>query len=139
MQDLKNMVEQIMEAITSRDFGTIRQMRHPEYSFTGSDGQTRQDPEAGIDVADMYTKAFPDLKFEIQHMHLVGNTVVTEYTAHGTHKGDLMGISPTNRHVRVPVCNITEFRDGKVYAVRDYFDTMHIMQQLGVEMGHEHA
>lgn len=139
MRDLKSMVEQIMDAIPRRDFGTIRQMRHPEFSFTDSDGQRREGPEAGIDVADMYTRAFPDLKFEIQRMHLAGNIVITEYTARGTHKGDLMGISPTNRQAIVHVCNITEIRDGKVYSVREYFDKMHLMQQLGIEVGHAHA
>jgi ketosteroid isomerase-like protein len=41
--------------------------------------------------------------------------------------------------VTIPVCNIVEFRDGKVYAEREYFDTLFLMQQLGVEVGHAHA
>jgi len=139
MQDLKNMVEQIMQAIPRRDFGTIRQMLHPQYSFTSGDGQRQEGPESGIAVIEMYTNAFPDLNLEIQQINVAGNTVVTEFIARGTHRGELMGISPTNRQVRVPVCNITEFRDGKVYAEREYYDTMFLMQQLGVEVGHAHA
>jgi predicted ester cyclase len=72
-------------------------------------------------------------------MNVTGDTVVTEFIARGTHRGELMGISPTNRKVAVPVCNITEFRDGKVYAEREYYDTIYMMQQLGVEVGHAHA
>lgn len=139
MQDLKNMVEQIMEAIPRRNFGMIRQMLHPQYSFTGGNGQRQEGPEAGIAVIEMYTNAFPDLSMEIKHMNVAGNTVITEFIARGTHKGELMGISPTNRQVNVPVCTISEFLDGKVYSEREYFDTMYMMQQLGVEVGHEHA
>ena len=139
MKDLKNLVEQYMDAIPRRDFSRMRQMLHPMYSFTGSDGQKHQGADAGIAVTEMYTNAFPDMILEIKHMNVAGETVVTEFVAHGTHKGEMMGIEPTNRKIAMPVCNITEFRDGKIYAEREYFDAMYLMQQLGVEVGHEHA
>ena len=56
-----------------------------------------------------------------------------------THQGELMGIAPTGRRVEVPVCNVIEVRDGKIYAEREYFDTAHLMQQLGVAAGPAHA
>lgn len=129
----------MMDAVPRRDFGTIRQMLHPEYSFTSGDGQRQEGIEAGIAVIEMYTNAFPDMKMEIQHMNLAGNIVITEFIVRGTHKGELFGIAPTNHQVTIPVCNIVEFRDGKVYAEREYFDTLFMMQQLGVEVGHAHA
>ena len=43
-------------------------------------------------------------------------------------KNELMGFAPTGRKVTVPICDVIEVRDGKVYAEREYFD----MQQLGV-------
>ena len=139
MKDLRSMVEQMMDAVPRRDFGTIRQMLHPEYSFTTGDGQRQEGIEAGIAVLETYTNAFPDMRLEIKQMNLAGNIVTTEFVCHGTHKGELFGIAPTNRQVKIPVCNIVEFRDGKVFAQREYFDTMFLMQQLGVEVGHEHA
>jgi len=139
MQDFKNMVEQYMDAIPRRDFGRIRQMLHTQYSYTGSDGKRQEGMDAGISVIEMYTKAFPDLNLDIQHLTVAGNIVVTEFIAQGTHKGELMGIQPTNRNVEVPVCNIVEFRDGKIFSEREYFDALFMMQQLGVEVGQEHA
>lgn len=139
MKDLRSMVEQMMEAVPRRDFGTIRQMLHPDYSFTSGDGQRQEGIEAGIAVVENYTKAFPDMKLEIKQMTVSGNIVTIEFICHGTHRGELFGVAPTNRQVRIPVCNIVEFRDGKVYAEREYFDTLFLMQQLGVEVGHEHA
>ena len=39
-----------------------------------------------------------------------------------------MGVAPTGRKVTVPICDVIDVRDGKVFAEREYFD----MQQLGV-------
>jgi len=32
----------------------------------------------------------------------------------------------------VPICNVIELRDGKVYREREYMDMLAIMSQLGV-------
>ena len=42
------------------------------------------------------------------------------------------GIAPTGRQITIPVCNVMEVRDGKLYAEREYMDMLHMMQQLGV-------
>jgi steroid delta-isomerase-like uncharacterized protein len=139
MKDLRSIVEQYMDAIPRRDFGKIRQMLHPQYSYTGSDGQRQEGPDAGIAVLEMYTNAFPDMTIDIRHMNVAGDIVLTEFIARGTHRGELIGIAPTNRQIEMPICNIIEMRDGKIYAEREYFDTLFMMQQLGVEVGHAHA
>lgn len=138
MIDLKRIAEQYFDAIMRQDFGKLRKMYHPDYSYTGADGNRRVGPESGITVAETYTKAFPDLNFEITNMITTGNIVVTEMNAQGSHQGELMGIKPTDRKVSIPMCNVIEIRDGKIYAEREYFDNIHMMQQLGVEVSHEH-
>ena len=139
MNDSKAIVQQYMNAIPRRDFSKIRQLLHPKYSYTGSDGERHEGVDAGIAVVEMYTTAFPDLKLDVRNILSIGDIVIVEFVAKGTHRGDLMGISPTNRKVAVPVCNIAEIRDGKIYAEREYFDNAFLMQQLGVEVGHAHA
>jgi steroid delta-isomerase-like uncharacterized protein len=132
MNDPKDIMRQYMEAILRRDFDAIRQLLHPQYSYTSGDGQRQEGPEAGVAIAKMYTAAFPDQEVEIKHMHAAGDVVVTEFIGRGTHKGELMGLAPTGRTVEIRVCNIAEMRDGKVHAEREYFDTSHLMRQLGV-------
>ncbi|HLN74994.1 MAG: ester cyclase [Methylococcaceae bacterium] len=138
MVDIKRIVEEYMDAICRHDYSMARHMMHEDYSFTSGDGQRQKGTEAGIGVAQMFGKAFPDIKFEIKNMYLIGNIVVTEFDFTGTHHGDLMGIAPTHHEVRVPTCNVTEIRQGKIYAEHEYFDRAHLMQQLGVEAGQEH-
>ena len=80
----------------------------------------------------MFATAFPDGKIDVQSIHATGNVAIVEFIGRGTHNGDLMGIAPTGRQISIPVCEVYELRDGKIYAERQYMDMMHMMQQLGV-------
>ena len=132
MPDAAAIARQYLEAAPRRDFGKVRQLYHPQYSYTGGDGQRQEGAEAGIALADMFTTAFPDVKLEIKHIHVTGDIVIVEFVASGTHASDLMGIAPTGRKMSMPVCLVLEIRDGKIYAEREYMDMLHLMQQLGV-------
>jgi steroid delta-isomerase-like uncharacterized protein len=66
-----------------------------------SESDTLPTPLRGRDGArqsmQMYIKAFPDLRFDIEQMIASGEYVVTRWHATGTHKGELMGIPATGR------------------------------------------
>jgi predicted ester cyclase len=55
-----------------------------------------------------------------------------EFIGRGTHRGDLMGIAPTGRPIHIPVCEVLELRDGKIYREREYIDMAYLLTQLGV-------
>jgi steroid delta-isomerase-like uncharacterized protein len=80
----------------------------------------------------MYFTAFPDLRFSIDQRFASGDYVVTRYTATGTHRGDLMGIAPTNKRAETHGCTIAEIRNGKAIHTWGYWDTGHLLRQLGV-------
>ncbi len=133
MPDAASIARELIEAWNRRDFARYRELLHPGYSYTGGDGQQQNGPEAGMAVAQMFATAFPDGRIDVQRIHAAGeNVAVAEFIGRGTHKGELMGIAPTGRNVAVPICNVIEVRDGKVYAEREYMDMMYMMQQLGV-------
>src|SRR3989304_2515769 len=131
MSDAASIAREYLEAAGRRHFDKVRQLFHPQYSYTGGDGQRQEGAEAGIAVADMYTAAFPDVKLEIKQTHVTGDGVIVEVVASGPHQGELMGIAPTGRKMSMPVCIVLEIRDGKIYAEREYMDMAHMMQQLG--------
>ena len=80
----------------------------------------------------MFAGAMPDAAIDIQKIHAAGDTVVVEFIGTGTHKGELMGVAATGRSVTLPICDVLEIRDGKIYAEREYMDVMTMMVQLGV-------
>ena len=132
MSDATSIARDYLDAWNRRDWARYRDVLHPEYTYTGGDGQTQKGQDVGLAVGQMFATAFPDGRIDVQSVHATGNVAIAEFTGRGTHTGDLMGIAATGRQMSIPVCNIIEVRDGKLYAEREYMDMMHLMQQIGV-------
>jgi predicted ester cyclase len=43
-----------------------------------------------------------------------------------------MGIPPTNRHAETHGCTVAEIKNGKAVRTWGYWDTGHLLRQLGV-------
>jgi steroid delta-isomerase-like uncharacterized protein len=135
MADAATVHREMFKAVENQDFGKLRALYHPEYTYMSGDGVEQKGADAGVAVAEMYTKAFQDLSFEIRNQFTPSSDVsIIEFTARGTHKEELEGIPATGRQVEVVVCNVIEVRDGKIYREREYYDALSMMQQLGVEI-----
>ena len=133
MSDPGTIAREYLEGWNRRDWARWRELLHPQYTYTGGDGQLQKGPEAALAVGQMFANAFPDGRIDVQQVHAVSeNLAVAEFVARGTHQGDLMGIAPTGRQITIPVCTIIEVRDCKIWAEREYMDMLHMMQQLGV-------
>ncbi len=128
----KDVVKESLDAWNSRNFDRMRDLMHPDYTYTGGDGREQKGPEAGLAVARMFATAFPDGRIDVVNIKESGDTVLVEFIGRGTHKGDMMGIAPTGRSVTIPVCDVLEVRDGKIYREREYIDMAHVLTQLGV-------
>jgi steroid delta-isomerase-like uncharacterized protein len=76
--------------------------------------------------------AFPDNHFTIDDMIVEGDKVVVRYTFTGTHKGEIMGIPPTNKKVTNWMIEIDRIAGGKFVEGWLRSDTLGFMQQLGV-------
>lgn len=59
--------------------------------------------------------AFPDLKVEIYDQIAEGDRVTTRKAIVATHLGELMGIAPTHKKVRIEVIDIVRIKDGQYY------------------------
>jgi steroid delta-isomerase-like uncharacterized protein len=127
-----DIAREYLETWNRRDWDHYGSMMHDKYSYTGGDGQKMPGREAGLGVAQMFANALSDGVIDIQSVYADGDTVVVEFMGKGTHDGDLMGVAPTGKKLNVPVCDVLEIRDGKIYAEREYIDIMTIMTQLGV-------
>ena len=119
-------------SFNDRRFDRARDLMHSDYTYTGPDGQEQRGPDAGVAVLKMWATGFPDAHIDIVNIKESGDTVIVEFIGRGTHRGDLMGMAPTGKQVNIPVCNILELRDGKIYRQREYMDMATMMVQLGV-------
>ena len=76
--------------------------------------------------------AFPDLHVDVNDLIAEGEKLVTRYSVHGTHKGDLMGIPPTGKEVSITGTAIDRFENGLSVEHWEIIDQVGLMQQLGV-------
>jgi steroid delta-isomerase-like uncharacterized protein len=88
--------------------------------------------EAARQFMTVYVKAFPDLHIDVAQILADGDFVVSRWAAKGTHRGELMGVAPTNRRVVTNGCSVIQVRSGKAVHEWLYWDTGHLLKQLGV-------
>ena len=65
-------------------------------------------------------------------MVVEGDKVATRCTMTGTHKGEFMGIPPTNKKVTVWAISIDRVAGGKFVEEWGTYDTLGLMKQLGI-------
>ena len=82
-----------------------------------------------------YRGAFPDLKLTVEQVVAEGDHVAIRWTARGTHKGELFGIAPTGKQATVSGITIDRWADGKIAESWTNWDTLGMLQQLGVVPG----
>jgi steroid delta-isomerase-like uncharacterized protein len=80
----------------------------------------------------MYRNAFPDVHFTIDEQIAEGDKVVTRWTGHGTHQGELAGIPATGKSSTVTGIAVDRLVNGKIAESWGIFDQFGMMQQLGV-------
>ncbi len=133
MQSMAQLHRAVYEAVQSRDFDRLREIYHADCSYTTGDGVEQRGVDAVLASVETFTSAFPDLTIEIRHHHLPSESVsIIEYTFAGTHRGELEGIPATGRRMEVVACSVAEMDDGQIHRERDYYDTLALMEQLGV-------
>jgi steroid delta-isomerase-like uncharacterized protein len=88
-------------------------------------------PEGFRAFATMYRTAFPDLRITVDEQIAEGETVVTRWTATGTHEGELMGIPATGKQATTAGVNINRISGGKLVEGWGLFDQLGLLQQLG--------
>ena len=79
-----------------------------------------------------YREAFPDLHIKIEEQIAEGEYVSTRWSARGTHEGDLIGIAPTGKQATVTGITIDRVADGRLVESWTNWDTLGMLQQLGV-------
>ena len=81
--------------------------------------------------SEMYD-AFPDMHVTIDDMVAEGDKVAARTTWTGTHKGEFMGIPPTNKKVTISLIFIDRFAGGKIVEDNGEYSALDLMRQLGL-------
>ena len=75
--------------------------------------------------------AFPNTQVTLEDAVVEGDKVAQRWTLTATHKGEFMGIPPTNKRITIWAIEIDRVAGGKFVESWERFDTLGFMQQLG--------
>lgn len=59
-------------------------------------------------------KTYPDYTIKILHQYSEGDYIISEFIMEGTHKGEFIGIKPTNKRLVFTGVDIDKIKDGKI-------------------------
>lgn len=133
-QENKRVVRRLLEEVMSGGkLGLLDELVAADY--VDHDPANPPDLPAGREglkqLVSGYRAAFPDVKMTVEDQIAQGDKVVTRWTARGTHKGDLMGISATGKQVTITGIFIDRVAGGKLVESWANWDTLGMLQQLG--------
>jgi steroid delta-isomerase-like uncharacterized protein len=88
-------------------------------------------PRGMADVVSVYQQG-ADGRWTIEEIFSAGDRVVVRWTGSGSHVGELNGVPPTGRPIRVDAITIHRMADGKIAETWEVWDTLGLLQQIGV-------
>jgi len=120
------------EFFNRRNLAAIDDFIAPDYVLRATDPALSSGREAIRDSIAAYIAGFSDLRVTIDELIAVDDRVVAVMTFTGTHDGELFGVPPTQRRIRVRQIAIYRIAGGKVVEEWECSDQLALMQQLGV-------
>ena len=104
-------------------------------TFVNHDPSTPEDvrgPDGLTQLIESYRTAFPDVRLTIEDQLAEGDLVATRWSGRGTHQGELLGIAATGKQATVTGITIDRIVDGRIVETWTNWDTLGLLQQLGV-------
>ena len=119
------------EVWTKGKLDLIEELIAPEFVGTSPTDGEFHGPDGFRQLVERYHSAFSGVEMRIERLVAEGDWVATNWTARGTHTGQLMGIAPTSREATVTGMQFSRVRDGKLVESHGLFDALGMLQQLG--------
>ncbi len=125
-------LERLYDALNRHDLDSFCEVMTPDcvdHGDRGTVGRSAMRQHIGA-----FLSAFPDLHTSLDQVIVDsdGETVGSRTTTTGTHTGELMGIPPTGRQIRVPAVDMARLSGGLIAERWGGLDTFSLLQQLGV-------
>ena len=129
----KAIVRRLLEEPWKGDLGVVDELI--DHNYVGHDPsipEPLRGPDGFKENVSTYREAYSDAQITVDEQIAEGDKVATRWTARGKHDGDLMGVAPTGKQVKVSGLTLSRLANGKV--IEDYtnWDTFGMMRQLGI-------
>jgi steroid delta-isomerase-like uncharacterized protein len=126
----KTLMRRFLEASVDPDEAAFKALLASDFVAHIPGGPANR--EAFVQHNYRYVAAFSDTQYEVEDLVAEGDQVVARATWRGTHTGAFMGLPPTGKQLAVGAVITERFRDGKSAEHWSLFDSLSMMQQLGL-------
>ena len=134
-QEVLNVAMKMPQSFAAGDWNTFATVLAEDTTLESPVMQARG-PEQILQYFKGLKSAFPDMAGQVVSAIAMGNTAAIELRSEGTHTEPMRTsrgtLPPTGKRVVVKVAFFYEISNGKIMAIREYFDPAGFMAQLGV-------
>jgi steroid delta-isomerase-like uncharacterized protein len=113
----------------------IDEILAPDVSYHGPPSLSPGDAtgvEPIREFVEVYATAFPDLWYTVESISQAGDEIRVRWSATGTHESDLFGLEATGESFTVSGIDIFVVEDGRITEIHAQWDTLKLVQELGV-------
>src|SRR5215471_4452297 len=128
----KAVVRSFVDAWNCRDFGRFQTLMGEGAVLRIGGGVVPCDPAGTRAIAEEWTTAFPDWRFDLLALIAEDDRVVAHMPYRGTHRRAILGVAPTNRSCSVDEIVIFRISEGKIAEAWEVYDEAGMWRQLGV-------
>ncbi|KOP28169.1 hypothetical protein AMR41_01835 [Hapalosiphon sp. MRB220] len=120
-----------LQSFNKGDYSTFEDLFAPDaVSLDRAKPVGIKGPEGAKQLVENFRKAFPDIQVVIESQTAESDKVITQWSMTGTHKGDFLGKTPTNKQVKLTACSVDRLQNGKIIEYTTYRDDLGFMQQI---------
>jgi C-1 hydroxylase len=128
----KAVIRSFIDAWNTRDLNRFAVLMSVDAVLHIGGGDISCSPAGTRALAEEWTTAFPDWRFELLGLIAEGDRVVAHMPYSGTHHRTILGLDPTGRSCTVDEIVIFRLADGKIAEAWEVYDEAGMWRQLGV-------
>src|SRR4051812_29264499 len=130
-EENKLIIRRWLDAWNTNDLEAAKGLLQDDYLRHDANLPDIVGPQAELQFIAAALAAFPDLRFEAQHLVAEDDLVMGRLTAQGTHRGEFMGVPASGRHVDFQTVETFRLLDGKIAEQWVVMNVLGLLQQLG--------
>ena len=128
----KDIVRSFVDAWNTRDFRRFDALMGAGAVLHVGGVDVPCDPAATRAIAEEWTEAFPDWRFQVEELIAEGDRVAAHLPYSGTHRGRVAGVEATGRSCTVDEIVIFRLAAGKIVEAWEVYDEAGMWRQLGL-------
>lgn len=133
MSDEKNLalINEVLDLINSGNLDEAMERYALNYVYHGPGGQELRGRDGIRELWELFLAAFPDLVSTVDEAICNRDKVAVRWTVRGTHTGEFLGASPSNKTIELPITEVFRVENGMLVEAWDQYDRLHLLEQIG--------